>query len=280
MKLIQKLAVGYFRVNIKVLAFISSKWAAKKAFKLFCTPFSRSKIKTSVLFEKAEKLFLIAGSEKLVGYRWNHPQPKRFLILHGFQSSAKNFERFVQPMVRKGYEVIAFDAPAHGESAGKQINVLQYRSMIVDICNTYGPVHAFMAHSFGGLAISLALENIDHTNETKMVLIAPATETSTAIQSLYNTLRLNTETRLEFERLVFNAGGQPVAWYSIVRALKNIKASILWFQDENDDVTPIADVQPVIEANYSNIAFNITKGLGHRRIYHDTDVLNAVLAFL
>lgn len=263
-----------------MLAAVSSRLAAQKAFKLFCTPFGRTIIRTSPLFEKADKLAFTLDNKKLVGYRWNHPQSKKFLILHGFQSSAKNFERYVQPMVKKGYEVLAFDAPAHGESAGKQINVLQYKNMIQEICKKYGPVDAFMGHSFGGLAVCLALEDMPHSPETKLVLIAPATETSTAVKSLYSILRLNAETRLEFEKLIFNTGGQPIKWYSIARALDKIVASILWIHDENDDVTPLSDIQPVMQAKYSNIKFNITKGLGHRRIYHDPKVINDIAAFL
>lgn len=279
-KLRQKIAVGYLRAHVRMLAAISSRKAAEKAFKIFCTPFNRSTIRTSPLFERAEKLRLIIDNKKVAGYRWNHPQPKRLLILHGFQSSAKNFERYILPMTQKGYEVMAFDAPAHGESEGKQTNVLQYKAMIEEINNQYGPVDAFMGHSFGGLAACLALEAISHSSKTKLVLIAPATETSTAILSLYKVLQLNEETRREFENLIEDVGGRPVAWYSVVRALKNIQAAILWCHDENDDVTPIDDIQPVINAQYANIKFFITKGLGHRRIYHDASVLKAVTAFL
>lgn len=280
MKLRQKIAVGYLRTSVKMLAAVSPKRAAEKAFKIFCTPFNKSMIRTSPLFDKAQKLRLIIDNKKVVGYRWNHPQSKRFLILHGFQSSAKNFERYIQPMIKKGYEVMAFDAPAHGESDGKQTNVLQYKKMIEEINRNYGPIDAFMGHSFGGLAVCLALESIAHSNQTKLILIAPATETSTAILSLYKVLQLNAETRRQFEELIRETGGHPVEWYSVARALKNIQAKTLWFHDENDDITPIDDIQPVMNEKYPNVEFIITKGLGHRRIYHDTNVLNAVTSFL
>ena len=52
--------------------------------------------------------------------------PKKFLILHGFESSAFNFDRYIKPMIKLGYEVVAMDAPAHGKSEGKTINLLDY----------------------------------------------------------------------------------------------------------------------------------------------------------
>jgi len=55
------------------------------------------------------------------GWRWNHPAERKVLILHGFESSAINFDRYVKPLIKKGYEVLAFDAPAHGRSGSKTI---------------------------------------------------------------------------------------------------------------------------------------------------------------
>jgi pimeloyl-ACP methyl ester carboxylesterase len=216
----------------------------------------------------------------VIGYRWNHPQPKKFLIIHGFQSGAKKFERYITPMINKGYEVLAFDAYAHGESEGSQINVLEYKNLIEEVCKKYGPIDAFMAHSFGGLAVSLALENISHSQQTKVVLIAPATETSSAVDLLFSTLRLDEAIREEFENLIISIGGKPVEWLSISRAIKNIKARILWIHDEDDDITPLKDVQPLIKLGYPNIEFMITRGWGHRRIYHEESVIDAISSFL
>jgi len=36
----------------------------------------------------------------------------------------------------------------------------------------------------------------------------------------------------------------------------------------------------VKEANYPNVEFVITKGLGHRRIYRDNKVVKAIVEFL
>ena len=70
-------------------------------------------------------------------------------------------------------------------------------------------------HSFGGLAISLALEGIPHSHKMKLVLIAPATETSTAVDLLFRILKLNGSVRKEFDSIIVEAGGKPVSWYSV-----------------------------------------------------------------
>lgn len=279
MTLGQKIAIGYLRANVNMLAVISKKKAAAKALRLFCTPFRGSRKRMPPVFAQAETLQFTLDNKTITGYRWNHPRPKKFLILHGFHSYSGNFDRFVSPMIKKDYEVMAFDAPAHGKSEGKQVNVLQYKSMIEAVFNRFGPIDAYLAHSFGGLALSLALEAIPHTKDTRVVLIAPATETSTAVNALFRFLQLGKEVRREFDKLIVQVSIRPVQWFSVARAIHNISARILWVHDENDDITPLEDVKPVIQADHKNIEFLITQGYGHRRIYRENKVVKAVLAF-
>lgn len=209
MSLAQRLAVKYVRAKFGLLSAISKRKAAEKAFELFCTPQYRNKKKLPPLFEKAEKLHFSLEGNRIRGYRWNHPSEKKILILHGFESTAANFDRYVKPLVKKGYEVLAFDAPAHGRSSGKTITAPVYKNMIHHIYKVYGPIHSFMAHSFGGLAVSLFLEELEHDDTFKLVLIAPATETKTAADHFFKFLKLDKEVRKEFDDLITETGGRP-----------------------------------------------------------------------
>lgn len=280
MKLAQKIAVGYIRTKLKILSALSKKKAAEHAFVLFCTPAFRNRKKLPKIFESGEHIQFNLGKTTVRGWRWNHPSPKKAMIIHGFESSATSFDRYVKPLVRKGYEVLAFDAPAHGRSGGKRITAPLYKEMIKAVHNQFGPVVSFMAHSFGGLATSLALEEIDHTEEYKLVLIAPATETPTAIDSFFKFLRLDKGVRQEFEKLIVKTGGVSSSWYSIARAMKHIRARVCWFHDEDDDTTPLADALKVKQENYPNVKFVISRELGHRRIYRENKVAKAIIDFM
>ena len=280
MKLSHRLALSYIRTKFKLLSSISKKKAAQKAFELFCTPQFRNMKPLHRIFEQAESLHFSLDGVSVSGWRWNHPGGKKVLIIHGFESSVINFDRYVKPLVKKGYEVLAFDAPAHGRSGGKKITAPLYKRTILEIDKRYGPVQSFMAHSFGGLAVSLALEEISHHDGYRLALIAPATETTTAIDFFFNFLRLESTIRPEFDNIIMKAGGVSPDYYSISRAMKHISAKVLWLHDEDDDTTPIDDVLKVKAENYPNIEFVITKGLGHRRIYRDTNVSKAIVEFL
>jgi len=284
MKLSQHLALGYIRTKFKLLAAISKKKAAEKAFELFCTPQRRNLKQPPKIFEQAEKIQLKVDGINVKGWRWlpenaDNP-PRKALIIHGFESSAINFDRYVRPLLRKGYEVLAVDAPAHGRSGSKQINAPLYKKTILAVYRQFGPIQSFIAHSFGGLAVCLALEEISHTPDYRLVLIAPATETTTAIETFFRFLKLDPAIRTEFDKVIIKKGGVSPSWYSIRRAMKHIKARVLWVHDEEDDTTPLSYALKVKEENHPNIQFVITKGLGHRRIYRDNKVTKQIVEFL
>ncbi len=286
MKLVQRLALRYYRTKFSLIAAVSKKKAAEKAFALFCTPQARNKKALPKIFEQGEPLRFRLEGIQIQGWRWVPKEDglpasgKKAMICHGFESSVINFDRYIKPLLKKGYEVLAFDAPAHGRSGGKQINAPLYKQLILEVNKKYGPVHAFMAHSFGGLALSLALEEISHTSDHKMVLIAPATETVTAANTFFKFLQLDPAIRVEFDRLIIMRSGVSIDWFSIRRAMKNIRAAVLWVHDEDDDITPLSDALKIKEDGHQQVQFLITQGLGHRRIYRDNKVTKAIIDFL
>jgi pimeloyl-ACP methyl ester carboxylesterase len=279
MKLSQRLAIGYVQTKFKLLSVFSKRKAAEKAFVIFGTPFLKSVRKSPL--KNAEVIHFHLNHKKLNGYRWNHPQVKKALILHGFGSAGHKFEDYATLLTQQGFEVLAFDAPAHGDSDGDTTNAIEYSEMIKQVMEKFGPIQSFIAHSFGGISLSLALEQIAHDAKTRIVFIAPATETTSAVDSAFNLLKLRNEAvRTEFDKIIFEFSGKTIDWFSMRRAMSNIKASILWIHDEDDDITPWADALKVKEDNHTNIKFVLTKGLGHRKIYHDEDVKSKVIEFL
>lgn len=279
MKFWQRLGIAYIQTKLKVIALVSKRKAAEQAFRLFCTP--PSKTKRKVKPENAEEINFKLNNLIIKGYRWNYPQNKKVLILHGFSSAAFKFDSFVTPLINKGYEFISFDAPAHGESEGTTTNAVEYAQMITKVQELFGPVNSFIAHSFGGIALSLAMETIPHNNNIKIVFIAPATETTSAIDGAMAMLKIkNIHVRKEMDQLILKISSKPAEWFSIRRAVKNITAQILWIHDEDDDITPLSDALKVKDEKHPNINFIITKGLGHRKIYNDAAVKKAIENFL
>ena len=274
------MVLKYLRTKFVFLSSISKRKAAEEAFKLFCTPQARQKRVLPGVFANAEKLEIAFQQYTLRGYRWNTGSQKKVLILHGFESTVANFENYIEELVKKDYQVLAFDAPAHGFSSGKTIDAVIYKNLVQFIWTNFGPIDSFLTHSFGGLALCLALEEIPHSPLIKIVLIAPAVETKTAIDNFFAFLQLPSSLRAEFDAIIKMRGGHSPEWYSIARMAPQIKGEVLFLQDMDDVLTPFSDVKPIIDRNYSNFNFIVSEGLGHRRIYKDERTMQRILEFL
>lgn len=221
----------------------------------------------------------MVGEFKIHGYKWNESANKKALIVHGFESRAYNFDRYVVPLMKLGFAVYAMDAKAHGKSEGKTITAPETAEMIHVLENQVGQFDGFVCHSFGGIAVALHQEKFNNPN-AKLVFLAPATETSTALYKFCDFFRLNEKVRNEMEKIIFRSSGVGSSYFSIKRIMIKLKNPVLWVHDKDDDITPLSDVTPLIDSSPANIEFMITEGLGHRKIYKDNKVQRKVIDFL
>lgn len=283
MKLAQRILIGYYKTKLRTIGMVSPAKAAELAYKLFCTPYTgRSKRKEPPVFHKAEKLFFEMDGNTIRGYRWRpeHPNGKTILIVHGFSSYAYKFEKYINPLKKEGFEVLAFDAPAHGNSGGKYINAAIYKNALLEIEQRYGPVYGIMGHSLGGLAGALAFEQLTNNQHKKLVLVAPATETHRAIDNFFTIIPVDEKTRKAFEELIGRIAEQPISYYSVSRVVKSTKAPVLWVHDRQDSICTFEDVQPVIDQHLPHIRFIVTEQLGHSKVYKDSKICSAIVQFL
>lgn len=126
----QKIGLTTLRLQFRTLSLLSPRRAAEKAFTLFCTPPRGPRQRRPSIFHASDEIRMDFDNLQALGYRWGPATGKKALILHGFGSGAYKFHRFVHPLLQQEYQVLAFDAPAHGKSPGKTVNVLQYARLI------------------------------------------------------------------------------------------------------------------------------------------------------
>lgn len=274
--------LAYFRQKLKLLEKFNIQSAAKEAFVLLTTPYNSNRSYTlSPLFQQAKPLIHNFVQETAKGFEWKAPVPnhQKILICHGFDSAIYKFERYIEPLLRLGFNVIAFDAPAHGLSTGQTLNVLQYRNFILEIIEKFGPFEGIIAHSFGGVAAALAAEQLPDESLKKLVLIAPATETTRSVSDFCRILQISPALQTELENLIVKKGGQPISWYSAARVVQKINIPILWIHDQHDMITPYKDMSHLLNQVLPHVTFHITEGLGHS-LYNNNEVSEKIIDFL
>jgi pimeloyl-ACP methyl ester carboxylesterase len=283
MKLAQRIAIRYYQAKFKILSVVSERKAAEAMFHLFCTPYSgKPKRKAPFIFAAAEVLHFTLHGLTVHGWRWKPKQPngRRILIVHGFDSCSYRFDKYITPLNEMGFEVVAFDAPAHGISEGKTMNALGYSNFIIKIEELYGSFYCVMAHSLGGLATALAFQQFNNQEGRKLVLIAPNTETSSAVQNFFRFVPISKTLQTAFIKYLEEVGNRPMSAFSVKELVQHIKARVLWIHDEEDVICPYIDTIPVQEMRLPNVEFFITKGLGHSGIYRNENVFDKIMHFL
>jgi pimeloyl-ACP methyl ester carboxylesterase len=282
MKIAQNLALKYARARINILSLASPRKAIVEAFRLFATPQKRSTGKGSDLHRKGDRLSFQLNGHTIRGRCWLPAEPpvKKVLVVHGWESNTRFFEDYLAPLLEKGCEVVAFDAPAHGDSGGKRFLLPNYVQALRIIEQQNGPFDAYIGHSIGGLALTLFLESSPHNETTRLVLIAPAVETTTALDAFGRMLHLTHETVRGVDNYCQEISGHHFDWYSLRRALQDIHGQVLYLQDKDDRVTPLKEALDVQKDAHPNIRFVFTNGLGHRRIATDPRIMIQILDFI
>jgi predicted alpha/beta hydrolase family esterase len=137
-----------------------------------------------------------------------------------------------------------------------------------------------IAHSLGGLAASLSMEKIKNDPPLKLILIAPATETKTAVEHFFNFLKVDKKIVTAFYELIEALAKQPISYFSVARVVQKAHFNTLWVHDEEDKICSFDDVKPLLSEQLPKLEFFITKGLGHNKIYKMDSTRDKIVHFL
>jgi pimeloyl-ACP methyl ester carboxylesterase len=280
----ERVYLQFLRTKFKALGMVSPAVAGKLAFDLFCTPYPKyKKRKSPAIFNQAKSLYVkVEGDIIIHGFEWTPTKPngKTVLIVHGYASYFYKFDQYITPLLKAGFRVLGFDAPGHGTSEGKYINILIYKNAIEEIIKSCGPIDHFMGHSLGGITLTLIAETIDHPTDHKFVIIAPATKTSTTFASYFDMMRFSEPIRAAFLIELGSRTHHSITYFEADRAVQNYQGPLLWVHDQGDRVCPYKDLVNFKNSAPDNIKFLITNGLGHNKIYKTQEVIDQIVSFL
>lgn len=254
-----------------------SRLAVRRLAQQFLSPRSRRSPSAAerAQFDAARRFMFDFQGEQLVGYRFG--SGPKVLLLHGLGGSASQMYAFVQPLVAAGFEVVALDAPAHGESGGSWIAIPRYGAAIAQLAEHEGPMHALIAHSLGAPAATFALR-LGLQTERMVFVGAPADAFVYFIlwaRSLGLPGRLTARVRAEIEA----RAGYPMELLNAERMGDVLRAPLLVIHDREDREVPWHDGERVRRSARDGRMLTTT-GLGHRRILHDAQVVQAAVEFI
>lgn len=261
-----------FRTVGSVAPGVAARWAET----IFCRP-PRHEPRAS------EETFLATGRRLTVQSEnqdvavWAWGDGPVVILLHGWGGRAGRFSAMAAALLRSGFRVILFDAPAHGVSMGRQASLPQFAKALRQVADTVGPVYGLIGHSLGGAAVSLAMHH--GLVAARAILLAPPADVFVFSHAFARHLRIpprardamqqNLETRLQ------------ISWEElhIPTLASTMTSPALVIHDTKDSDVPFDHGQEIARA-WPGAELFTTTGLGHRAILRNPEVIRRTIEFL
>ncbi|KAF2514193.1 alpha/beta fold hydrolase [Flavobacterium foetidum] len=208
-------------------------------------------------------------------YIWKGNETK-ILLVHGWESNAARWKKTLPHLQKSGSTIIALDAPAHGQSSGKEFNVPLYAEFINKAVEKYQP-EIIIGHSIGGAACVYHQHLFPNTSINKMVILGAPSDLKTLIDNYISMLSLNKRMLSLLESKFINRFNFKLEDFSGQKFASQFTVPGFIAHDTSDKIVAFAEGQK-IASNWKNSQFIETTGLGHGM--HNDDLYDKVIEFL
>ena len=237
----------------------------------------RSKYRTEELekLSSAERHILKYKNFDVKVATWGEGSP--ILFMHGWEGRGLSFMHFIGSLVQAGYKVILMDAPGHGLSTGKDVDLTDFIGTIDAVFHKMGPIYGIVAHSFGGLATLLALKN-GHSIKRVVILSSPSSP-KTVLQGFGNIFNLSEDILERIKSNIEKRTGQPITAFFPDQFSASLTAPTLIIHDKEDQVIAYQEAVK-LDQILPSAQLESTSGLGHQRILRNQQVITQISSFL
>jgi len=275
-KRIEKLAARSIGFFFNLACFVAPKKIARKAFTLFCTPRKGRVLPVQKQFLSSAKDHLIdCNGIRLQTYKWVGDGPS-VLLMHGWESNTFRWRPVISALQNENYNVIAFDAPAHGYSSGEILHVPLYASCAQKVIEHYKPQY-IIGHSIGGMTMVYNQYKNNNSQIEKMVSLGAPSELSDFMRQYQNIIGLSNRMMRLLEAHFMATFNFKFDDFSSPKYAAHLKVPGLIIHDELDDIAPLWSSEQV-HAAWKDAIFIKTKGLGHS--LHQTKIRRQIIDFL
>ncbi len=278
-KPIPKSLLRFLKIYFSTVGVVAPRIAADFALSLFITPRIRAvHTRTDAVIDSAEKVIVKIENNNIMTYRWGNFE-NTILLAHGWESRGTALRMFVKPLNALGISVLAFDAPAHGESGGKTCQLPQNAFVIAELLKQ-NKVLGIIAHSFGCACSMYAMQfYASNYPLIRMAFMAAPPKPQTMLEGFLRELYIPERIKQLFTKK--NLAQYPdLAHFDPATAENKVPVEkLLIVQDLTDTVTPVSVAENIV-SHWHNAHLIITDGYGHYRLAKNPDVVKRIVQFL
>lgn len=261
---------------LNFLVLFNPRKAAKVAFNIFCTIRKGKVLPAQKPFLDPAKLSVENVDGHLIQtYCW--PGSKdTVLLLHGWESNTHRWKIFINRLQKDDFNIVAFDAPAHGYSTGNMLHVPQYAKSVRHVLNKFKPKHV-VAHSMGGMTI--IYDHFIHPKSSveNIVTIGSPCEFENFIHQYQHLLKFNKRVWNAMDAYLKDWLGYHFKEFSSALFATKLTKKGLIFHDKLDPQVAYTESVRVHE-HWKGSELILTEGLGHSM--HDALVYDQIVDFI
>jgi len=234
------------------------------------------------LLAEARRSRLRVGSGLVPAWSWGAAGGPAVVLVHGWEGRGAQLGAFVAPLLARGFRVIAFDAPGHGEATARRASVFDHAEALAAALERFEPVLGVVAHSFGGFATTVALSHVvpQHARRSlRLVYVASPVDPSGYLSVFSRLLGVTDEVRAEMIARIEARFGVPFAELDGRKMAQRLPNPMLVVHDADDSEVPLAGSEALAK-HWPGARSMVTHGYGHRRVLKAPAVLEAVADFL
>lgn len=202
------------------------------------------------------------------------------LVVHGAMGRALQFKSTLAALMAAGHEVVTFDLPGHGQSEGDAVDTIHVSEVLAALGRRIGPLHAVLAHSFGGIASAYAIAN-GLLDTRHYVSIGSPSSQSYLLEKIFGMYGVEDAYKpalVEMHKEVL--GDNFIVDLSPCQLLPRIVVPMLLVHDRADNVIDFAQFEELAECAKGRAQTLVTSGLAHTGHLGDSATLDALLRFL
>jgi pimeloyl-ACP methyl ester carboxylesterase len=208
-------------------------------------------------------------------YQWQGIGPT-ILLLHGWESNASRWRPLIRLLQAEKYNVIAMDAPAHGQSGSTKFSAVLYAEMANRVVNEYKPM-CVIGHSVGGMATLYLASHFQNPCIKHLIVMASSNKWLEVASKFHNVLGLNDKIITSFDTVFNGHYNKPQSYYNAEDWAAQLTIPGLVVHDTEDQINLISDGRS-IHQNWKNSQYVETTGYGHSM--QSREVYRAILDYL
>jgi pimeloyl-ACP methyl ester carboxylesterase len=211
-------------------------------------------------------------------YRWGDAGPV-VLLMHGWGADAGRWHLWVAPLLEAGFQVVAIDGPAHGESSGEMSGLIAFMDGLSGAARDVGEVYAAVGHSLGGAAVLYSMALQPRLPLRRAVILSTYANMIDLFEDQAAYMHMPRRTLNALYREIEKQYDVTVSDYNGLVCAPSVTAETLVVHDRADEVVAFANGE-MLAGLIPGARLFATEKLGHHLVLRSREVIAEAVAFL